>query len=127
MSRIKVKNLPKLKLTDLLRRRKTTLERHLKEFGIITYESLIDKCNRMGVDPPTLDEFLKTNPNPPIINSPAEGVVVLEAPPVIHEITGKKIEDIPQENENDYLENPSSEGSKKKSKKRKDNQGDINE
>lgn len=127
MSRIKVKNLPKLKLTDLLRRRKTTLERHLKEFGITTYESLVDKCDRMGVDPPTLDEFLKTNPSPPVINSPAEGVVVLDAPSVIHEITGKKIEDVAHENENDYIENLPEEVIKKKSKKRKDNQGDINE
>ena len=87
MSRIYVKNLPRLKLTDLLRRRKTTLKSLLDEFGITTYEGLLARCERMGVAPPTMEQFMATSP--PVVNSPPEGVLVLEAPRVIRESDGK--------------------------------------
>ena len=76
MSRIQVKNLPRLKLSDLLRRRKMTLRQLLDEFGITTYDSLIERCNRMGVAPPTENEFLVVAPSP--VNNPSEGVFVIE-------------------------------------------------
>jgi hypothetical protein len=129
MSKIKVKNLPRLKLEDLLRRRKTTLAKHMKEFGITTYEGLLERCFRMGVEPPSQQQFLSVAPT--VVNNPQEGVVVLEAPPVIEEATGKKITDdivttfdvgsIGSELEAvDYT--------KKKSKRKKDAQvGDVNE
>jgi len=119
MSRIKVKNLPKLKLSDLLRRRKTTLNIFLKEFGITTYESLFERCDRMGVEAPSMDEFLSVNQ--PIVNNPAEGVVVLEAPPVIKESTGKEIIE-------EVLDPEPTELFKKKQKKKKDsNSGEVDE
>ena len=77
MSMIKLKNIPKIKLMDLLRRRKTTLLRYLDEFGITTYESLNERCDRMGVTSPSLEEFVNVRPLPPVVNSPTEGVVVI--------------------------------------------------
>ncbi len=82
---------PKLKLSDLLRRRKMTLRRLLDEFGITTFEGLCTRCTRMGVLPPSETEFKVAFPDPPV-NNPPEGVIVLEPPPVIDEITGREID-----------------------------------
>lgn len=78
MSNIKVKNVPRLKLTDLLRRRKMTLKSFMDEFGITTYEALAIRCKRLGVQTP--DESAFTELNMPLVSSPTEGVVVLVAP-----------------------------------------------
>lgn len=83
-------NVSSLKLTELLRRRRTTLRQYIFEFGVTTYETLCEKCERIGVLPPTKEEFFEASP--PVVNSPAEGVVVLEAPPVIKELSGKPID-----------------------------------
>mgnify|MGYP001587424083 CR=1 FL=1 len=83
--------MPRLRLADLLRRRKMTLRRLLDEFGITTYEGLVIRCNRMGVSPPDEKEFRIAFPDPPV-NNPPEGVVVLEPPPVIDDITGRRID-----------------------------------
>ena len=91
MTRMTLKNLPRLKLSDLLRRRKMTLRALLDEFGITTYEGLVRRCERMGCAPPTEAEFKVAYPDPPV-NSPQEGVVVLEPPPVIDDISGRKID-----------------------------------
>jgi hypothetical protein len=126
MSRIKIKNLPKLKLSDLLRRRKTTLAKHMKEFGINTYEMLSERCARLGVEPPTLEEFLLVAP--PLVNSPTEGILILEAPPVIQESSGKKLEDeepMPQTNLESQEEVFTGFGKKKK--KKNTQVGDIDE
>ena len=85
-----MKNQPRLKLSDLLRRRKMTLRQMLQEHGITTYETLVIRCDRMGVTPPTDREFYDVMPRP--VNSPQEGVVVLEAPPVLDEISGREID-----------------------------------
>jgi hypothetical protein len=90
MSRIHVKNLPRLRLTDLLRRRKTALRSYLNEFGITTYEGLLARCERMGVAPPEREDFEKVVVVR--VSSPPEGVVVLEAPKVIKESTGEVID-----------------------------------
>jgi len=90
--RVVVKNMPKLKLSDLLRRRKMTLRALLDEFGITTYGGLLVRCERMGCAPPTEAEFKVAYPTGPIVNSPQEGVVVLEPPPVIDDISGRKID-----------------------------------
>lgn len=130
MSKIKVKNLPRLKLEDLLRRRKTTLAKHMKEFGITTYEGLLERCSRMGVEPPSQQQFLSVAPT--VVNNPQEGVVVLEAPPVIEEASGKKVSeetislllDTAQVN----FELETVDCIKKKTKRKKDAQvGDVNE
>lgn len=89
--RVPVKNMPRLKLADLLRRRKMSLRALLDEFGITTYEGLVIRCARMGVLEPTEAEFKVAYPDPPV-NSPQEGVIVLEAPPVVDDITGRKID-----------------------------------
>jgi hypothetical protein len=91
MTKVYLKNMPKLKLGDLLRRRKMSLKQLLGEFGITTYEGLVIRCDRMGVLAPTLDEFKLAFDTGPV-NSPTEGVVVLEPPPVIDEISGRKID-----------------------------------
>ena len=89
--RVVVKNMPKLKLSDLLRRRKMTLRALLDEFGITTYEGLVIRCDRMGCAAPSEAEFKVAYPTGPV-NSPTEGVVVLEPPPVVDDITGRKID-----------------------------------
>lgn len=56
-----------------------SLKQMLAEHGITTYETLVERCERMGVTPPERSEFAATNP--PVVNSPAEGVVVIDAKP----------------------------------------------
>jgi hypothetical protein len=85
-----LKNQPRLKLSDLLRRRKMTLKQMLDEHGITTFETLVLRCNRMGVTPPSEDDFYAVVKRP--VNSPQEGVVVLEAPPFVEEQTGREID-----------------------------------
>jgi hypothetical protein len=83
--------MPRLRLVDLLKRRKMTLRQLLGEFGITTYEGLLARCERMGVLPPNDEEFKVAHPDPPV-NSPQEGVIVLEPLPVIDDMTGRKID-----------------------------------
>lgn len=136
MSRIQVKNLPRLKLSNLLRRRKMTLRQLLDEFGITTYDSLIERCNRMGVAPPDENEFLAVAPIP--VNNPSEGVFVVEVEATeqqkqniqesIQEIDQGIFEDIDTflSVKDDVVLVP--ETSQKKQKKKKDDlQGKINE
>jgi len=91
MTKIYLKNMPKLKLGDLLRRRKMALRQFLDEFGLTTYEGLVIRCDRMGVQPPNETDFKAARPSDPV-NNPTEGVVVLEPPPVIDDISGRKID-----------------------------------
>ena len=77
--RVTLQNLPKLKLGDLLRRKKMTLKHFLHEFGITTYEGMLTRCQRMGVLPAEESEFKACfKPGLPEVNNPLEGVVVLE-------------------------------------------------
>lgn len=98
MSIVRLKNLPGLKLTDLLRRRKKTLEKFINEFGITTYESLLSRCERIGVVPPSVEDFEEIVTRP--VTSPTEGIVVLNAPPIISEHTGKVVSEIENVNLN---------------------------
>lgn len=84
------KNQPRLKLSDLLRRRKMHLKQMLDERGITAYETLAIWCHRIGVVPPTEAEFREVMPVR--INSPQEGVVVLEPIKVVDEISGRTID-----------------------------------
>ena len=86
------KHTVKLLLSDVLRRRKTTLRTFTDSFGLTTYAGLDIMCARMGVVTPTKEEFDVARPPTEQVNNPQEGVVVLEAPPVIDEITGNKID-----------------------------------
>lgn len=82
--RLHKKSMSKVNLVDLLRRRKSDLTKFLTETGIVAYDTLKNHCNTMGVNPPSIEEFVAASGNPyptPIVNSPAEGVVVLEPLP----------------------------------------------
>lgn len=68
--------MPKLKLVELLRRRKMSLRQLLDEFGITTYDGLLARCNRLGVMPPEELEFKQAMPQNILVNNPSEGVVV---------------------------------------------------
>lgn len=125
MSRIYLKNLPRLKLTDLIHRRRMTLRRLMDEYGIITYASLVSRCERLGVQEPTLEEYEIAMPA--LVTSQSEGVVVLEAPqsvPADHELTEPLATGTGQDD--DPLVTP--DGLTKKLRKRKDGHtGQMNE
>lgn len=73
----KQRNVP-IDLNRLLRRRKLTLEQYVRDNGIVTYELLVNKCARLGVIPPTQDDFAALGVQ--LANSPAEGIVIVESP-----------------------------------------------
>jgi hypothetical protein len=85
------KNNPQIKLVNLLGRRKLTLAEWVSQNGIYTYASLVERCDRLGVAPPSEADFAATLPSTPV-SSPTEGVVVLSTPPVVSEFTGEVIE-----------------------------------
>lgn len=81
--RLLKKSLSKINLTDLLRRKKSTLENFLYESGIVTYDKLVERCNSIGVVPPSEEMFSKAlgDPVTPIFSSPMDGIVVLDPLP----------------------------------------------
>lgn len=93
--RIVLRNQPRLRLGDVLRRRRSTLAVLVGELGLTTYAGLTVWCRRMGVVTPTEAEFITAFPSAGRVNSPREGVVVLEAPVVVAEHTGEPIEPEP--------------------------------
>ena len=80
--RLSKNSISKVNLSDILRRRRKTLPQFLKEFGIVTYELLVARCNSMGVVPPTEEKFiLVTGDGPPQVSSPSEGVIIVDVIP----------------------------------------------
>lgn len=77
--RLQSRSYSKINLINLLSKRKKTLKIFLKEVGITTYELLKNRCQTMGVQPPTEEEFNQAigNHGLPDVSSPAEGVIVL--------------------------------------------------
>ena len=73
-----LKNMPKLHLSELLRRRKMSLRQLMDEFGMTTHESLVIHCRRMGIVPPDEATFRQQFPQQHV-NNPQEGVVVIES------------------------------------------------
>lgn len=71
------KEIIKLELSKLLKRRKLTLKRFLEDFAITTYDQLVRTCEGMGVVPHSLDDFNAAFPK--TVTNPAEGVAVFEA------------------------------------------------
>lgn len=105
--KIKLTNMPKLKLQDLLRRRKMTLVTLLEEFGITTYEGLKIKCDRMGVVPPPETDFTEALPvKGHEVNNPQDGVIVVEALPDAVTAPAKKPEKQPEVVHEDYVPLP---------------------
>ena len=88
MSRYKIKGLPPIKLVDLLRKRRITLQKFVKEFGIVTYQTLVQKCEKMGVSAPDEKDFKEACGG--TFSSPQEGLIVLDPPELIKE-SGEKI------------------------------------
>lgn len=128
--RLHQRSISKVSLLNVLKRRKTDLKRFLEEAGIVTYELLKSRCDSMGVIPPDEQEFLDasgtSHESAATISSPAEGVIVLEPPKIINELTGKEVT-MPEDEINDVilpvkqdeLEESNQEDSSQKKKKKK--------
>lgn len=119
MPKMTLKNLPRLRLVDLLRRRRMTLKQLLDDFGITTYSGLVNHCARIGVAQPTEAEFKVAHPQPPV-NSPQEGVVVLDPPQVIDELSGRPIDPDAPVNPDVRVVIDAPEGAQKKLRKKKE-------
>lgn len=91
MSRFKIKKLPPIRLVDLLKKRRTNLKSFLTSYGIVSYSTLLQKCSNMGVSAPSEEEFKNTLGVAAEASSPQEGIVVLDPPVLIKELTGEKI------------------------------------
>jgi hypothetical protein len=75
--KVNIKNQDKLKLEDLLRRRKTSFEEFVKSHAIYSYSSLLEICKRIGVTPPVEDN-VKDFFVEQIASDEQEGIVVVE-------------------------------------------------
>jgi hypothetical protein len=75
-----IKGLPPIKLVDLLKKRKTNLKDFLKNVGIVSYQTMLTKCSKMGVAAPSEEEFFEALGGRMNYSSPQEGLVVLESP-----------------------------------------------
>lgn len=89
-----------IKLNDLLRKRKITLAKFITDFGLHSYESLKLRCERIGVTPPDIEVYNKAK-GTELINSPTDGIIVLDFPKIIKEKTGDEMlseeDSLPQE------------------------------
>jgi len=96
--RLHERSISKVTLLNVLKRRKSNLKRFLEETGIVTYELLLTRCDSMGVIPPEEQEFLDATgaeaKGTATVSSPAEGVIVLNPPKIVNELTGQR-EEIP--------------------------------
>ena len=90
MSKYRVKGLPPIKLENLLKKRKTNLKQFLKDTGIASYVTLLQKSESMGVAPPTEEVFKEALGE--AVSSPQEGVIVLESPKLLSEHTGQTVD-----------------------------------
>jgi hypothetical protein len=88
MSTFILKGQPPIKLQDLLKKKKMSLKSFVNSTGIVTYQKLQEKCQKLGVSPPSEEEF--KNVVPVLVSSPQEGVVVLD-PPALTKDSGEKI------------------------------------
>ena len=86
--RYKIKGQQPLSLFDLLKKRKITLSKFTKDFGITAYVTLANKCESIGVTPPTEEQFHAALGG--VFSSPQEGIVVLD-PPSLTKDDGQKI------------------------------------
>lgn len=93
--RLHQRSISKVTLLNVLKRRKSDLKRFLADTGIVTYELLKTRCDSMGVIPPEESEFLdavgSNSSSTATVSSPAEGLIVLNPPKIINELTGKEV------------------------------------
>lgn len=54
---IRLKNVTKPKLSALLQRRRTSLQKFILEHELVSYDELVSCCDTLGVLPPTFDEY----------------------------------------------------------------------
>lgn len=106
--RLQQKSLSRLTLESLLRKKRTNLENFLKETGIVAYDTLVNRCNSIGVLPPEKEDFLKAMGNPVIheYSSPTEGIVVLNPQDEIDDSKEKELEEFHQVSEETVTESP---------------------
>ena len=83
--------MPRLTLADVLRRRRQTLKKFVDDSGVQSYEGLCNLCHRLGMLPPDEGTY-KREVNPPLVSSQLDGIVVLDPPPVVDEMTGRRID-----------------------------------
>lgn len=69
---------PQLELSRLLKRRRMSLEKFIVENGIATYTSLTQRCNIIGVAPPTEQEYARAMKKHKPVTSHEDGIVVIE-------------------------------------------------
>jgi hypothetical protein len=86
MKATKYQQKSQIRLEDLLRRRKSTLNQFMKDRGITTYEGLDGVCKRLGVLTPNQGSFIECVDH--YVSNPAAGVVVVPPSVVIAESTG---------------------------------------
>lgn len=89
MANYTIKGLPPIKLTDLLKKRRTNLKDFLKNSGITTFVTLQQKCSKMGVSAPSEEDFKKAIGGK-LVTSPQEGMLVLEPPQLVKD-SGEKV------------------------------------
>lgn len=118
---VKLKNIPKLMLSDLLRRRKMTLKQFLDESGIYAYAALINKCNEIGVQPPLEKDYLSAVPT--TVSSPQDGIIVLD--PIVDPVIDPILSDHVQRSFDESL--TVEDESQKKRKKKKEVQSPEND
>jgi len=90
MSNYRIKGLPPIKLSSLLKKKRISLKSFLSDMGIEAYQTLLIKCKKMGVVPPEEKDFLEATGGI-VHSSPQEGLIVLE-PPVLVKDSGQKVE-----------------------------------
>lgn len=86
MKATKYQQKSQIRLEDLLRRRKSTLNQFMNDRGITTYEGLDGVCKRLGVLTPNQGSFIECIDH--YVSNPAAGVVVVPPSVVIAESTG---------------------------------------
>lgn len=91
MKAAKYQKKSQIKLEDLLRRRKSTLNQFLKDRGITTYEGLDATCKRLGVLTPNYNLFIDCINK--YVSNPSAGVVIVNPSPIIIESTGNPVQE----------------------------------
>lgn len=105
----------------ILRRRKKTLSQWAAELGVSTYANAEIVCDRIGVKPPTREEWKEhiADPElPPMISDPSGGVVVIDTAKIPAEITDSVLDELAEAEETFSLEEASEEEKKKPRKRR---------
>jgi len=93
-----------------------SLNDFITESGVQSYVGLQERCTRIGVLPPSNEEYAALRPG--VVTSQSDGIVVLDAPQVIDERTGDVLMNSEKESESS-LEETLHEEQKPKHRKRR--------